>query len=202
MKFNFSVESDRSINPFVDFYEISEENAKDSSVRKVDGNGLWHIVKSHDVLPRSGKYSFAVKVIMSETNCIEVGIMSQEFIPLENKICERSIGFHYANGKVHDTNGSKEKRGTKWRVICEPIPKGKLGTIEVNVDVDGQMVYWMLDGKLLDKSVLTNYLTGLPCVGYVSMVNIDDTVMIERHQSVISARIAEKPVDRVRESAL
>ena len=84
--------------------------------------------------------------------------MPQDFTPVEHKICERSIGFHYANGKVHDTNGDKEKRGTKWRKICEPIPAGKVGTIEVDVDVDDQTIYWKLDGQILDKSTLTNYL--------------------------------------------
>ena len=60
----------------------------------------------------------------------------------------------------------------------------------------------MLEGKVLGKSVLTNYLKGLPCVGYISMVNIDDTVVIEKYQSRISEKIAEKQIDSVRESAI
>jgi hypothetical protein len=55
--------------------------------------------------------------------------MPQEFLPIENKICEKSIGFHFANGKVHDTKGVKDKRSTSWRAVCEPAPKGKVGTI-------------------------------------------------------------------------
>jgi hypothetical protein len=38
-------------------------------------------------------------------NCIEVGIMPKDFIPSANKVCDKSIGFHVANGKIHDTNG-------------------------------------------------------------------------------------------------
>ena len=55
--------------------------------------------------------------------------MPQDFVPQVNKICDKSIGFHFANGKVHDTNGLKDKRGTKWRRICDPIPNGKVGTV-------------------------------------------------------------------------
>ena len=128
-KNNFSIEKDEKVNIFSEFYDIKTDNPKYDSVTKIGGNGLWHILKGHEILPSSGKYSFETKIVKSELNCIEVGIMPQDFTPIENKICERSIGFHYANGKVHDTNGNKEKRGTKWRKICEPIPAGKVGTI-------------------------------------------------------------------------
>ena len=105
--------------------------------------------------------------------------MPQDYNPIENKICERSLGFHFANGKVHDTKGNKEKRGTSWRAICEPAPKGKLGIIEVDVDVDNQMVYWKVDGQAVGKSVLTNFLKDQPCVAFVSCVHVNDTVVFE-----------------------
>ena len=42
--------------------------------------------------------------------------MPENFVPEENKICNRSIGFHFATGKIHDTNGNKDKKVTQWRV--------------------------------------------------------------------------------------
>ena len=75
---------------------------------------MWHTLKLSKV-PKSGKFSFGVKVIQSELNCIEVGIMPQDYVPVENKICVKSLGFHFANGKVHDTSGDKTKQSTKWR---------------------------------------------------------------------------------------
>jgi hypothetical protein len=55
--------------------------------------------------------------------------MPQDFSAIENKICDKSIGFHFANGKIHDTKGVKEKKTTSWRVVSEPAAKGKLGVI-------------------------------------------------------------------------
>lgn len=40
-------------------------------------------------------------------NCIEVGVMPGDYEIVENKICVKSIGLNYANGKIHDTNGVK-----------------------------------------------------------------------------------------------
>jgi hypothetical protein len=57
-------------------------------------------------LPNSGKYSFSVAILKSKMNCIEVGIMPYDFVITENKICDKSIGYHFANGKIHDTNGN------------------------------------------------------------------------------------------------
>ena len=107
-------------------------------------------------------------------NSIEVGLMPQDYVPIENKICEKSLGFHFANGKIHDTKGKKDKKGTSWRAVCEPAEKGQLGTIELSVDADSQMIYWRLDGKVFAKSVLTDYLKSVPCVAYLSMLNQDD----------------------------
>ena len=55
--------------------------------------------------------------------------MPKDYVPIEHKICEKALGFHFANGKVHDTKGIKEKKTTSWRAICDPNPKGKLGTV-------------------------------------------------------------------------
>ena len=68
---------------------------------------MWHILKTEEILPFRGKYSVGFEIIQSLNNCIEIGIMPQNFVPIENKLCTRSIGFHFANGKVHDTNGDK-----------------------------------------------------------------------------------------------
>lgn len=48
-------------------------------------------------------------------NCIEFGIMPLDYLPIENKICVKSFGYHFANGKIHDTNGVKDKQSTSWR---------------------------------------------------------------------------------------
>ena len=177
-KISLSASIDKAVNPFIDFYRVTEGN-----LVKTGGNGMWHILKTEETLPSAGKYSFSFTVAQSEINCVEVGIMPKEYTPLENKICEKSLGFHLANGKVHDTKGNKEKRTTAWRAVCEPTPKGQLGTIQLDVDVENQMVFWKFEGKVIAKSVLTNYLKGLPCVAFVSMVHVNDVVTIERLQN-------------------
>lgn len=81
-------------------YEISQ-----SKLRKISGDGLWHSLKAQEILPVVGKYSLSYKIERSKMNCIEFGIMPKDFIPSANKVCDKSIGFHLANGKIHDTNG-------------------------------------------------------------------------------------------------
>jgi hypothetical protein len=137
-------------------------------VAKKRGNSLWHILKTEETLPSTGKYSFAVTVSHSEMNCIEVGIMPRGYVPAENKICEKSLGFHLANGRVHDTKGNKERKTTAWRAVCEQTPKGTVGTIELFVDNEARMVYWRFDGKVIGKSVITNFLNEQPLVAYIS----------------------------------
>jgi hypothetical protein len=124
-----SISSDKALNPFVDLYEV-----KGSTLTKIGGGGLWHIVKASEILPKTGKFSLSFKVIESELNCFEVGITPQDFVPIENKINEKALGFHFANGKIHDTKGVKEKKTTSWRAVCEPAEKGKVGTIELSID--------------------------------------------------------------------
>jgi hypothetical protein len=36
-----------------------------NTVKKIGGGGLWHILKAAEVLPTTGKYSLAVKVLQS-----------------------------------------------------------------------------------------------------------------------------------------
>ena len=50
--------------------------------------------------------------------------MPKDFIPIANKVCDKSIGLHVANGKIHDTNGNKEKKGTNWRAVHAPMKVG------------------------------------------------------------------------------
>jgi hypothetical protein len=75
-------------------------------------------------------------------NCIEIGVMPEDYSPIENKICVKSLGFHFANGKVHDTNGDKSKQSTKWREVCAPAMKGTVGTVELELDWDTDRLYW------------------------------------------------------------
>lgn len=77
----------------------------------------------------SGKYAIALTIVKSELNCIEVGIMPRDYVVSENKICVKSLGFHFANGKLHDTKGLRDKQTTSWREAQEPAAPGTVGTI-------------------------------------------------------------------------
>ena len=46
--------------------------------------------------------------------------MPKNIIPVENKVCDKSLGIHIANGKIHDTNGKIDKKSTIWRPITNP----------------------------------------------------------------------------------
>ena len=41
------------------------------------------------------------------------------------------------------------------------------------------MIYWQLDGKVFAKSVLTNYLKGLPCVAFFNCFSVGDKISIK-----------------------
>lgn len=78
-------------------------------------------------------------------NCIEVGIMPKKYVPISNKICEKSIGFHFANGKIHDTNGLIDKKGTSWRIVREQAKKGAFGKISLEIDNEAQGIKWLFN---------------------------------------------------------
>ena len=136
------VDQNYARNPFVTMYDV-----KKNKITKKYGDGLWHILKTEEVLPFRGKYTISVNIVESALNCIEMGIMPQEFTPVENKLCTRSIGFHFANGKIHDTNGDKEKKATSWRLAREAAQPGEKGILEMVVDVDNQLIKWRFEGK-------------------------------------------------------
>ena len=69
-RINLSVSNDKITNPFLDLFQV-----KGDTIVKTGGNGLWHILKASEVLPSTGKCSFAMKIAQSEINCVEVGIM-------------------------------------------------------------------------------------------------------------------------------
>ena len=98
-------------NPFVGLYQING-----NIIKKISNDGVWNCIKSSTVLPLTGKYVCNFKIIQSKGNCIEIGIIPQDFLPVENKICDKSIGYHVSNGKLHDTNGDKDRKTTIWRV--------------------------------------------------------------------------------------
>ena len=102
--------------------------------------------------------------------------MPRTFVPIANKVCDKSIGFHFANGKIHDTNGDKEKKGTSWRVVREPAKKGTLGKISIDVDADEQTIKWKFNGETFAESALTNYLKQKSFVGFISMFHKSDIV--------------------------
>lgn len=47
--------------------------------------------------------------------------MPKDFAPIQNKLCDRSIGFNFATGKIHDTNGDIGRKATSWRVARDPF---------------------------------------------------------------------------------
>ncbi len=105
--------------------------------------------------------------------------MPRNFIPVANKVCDKSIGFHFANGKIHDTNGDKDKKGTAWRAVREPAKKGALGKVSIDIDADLQTIKWKFDGQMFAESVLTNYLKQKSFVAFISMFNKGDSVIIK-----------------------
>ena len=74
---NLSVNSSKQKNPFIEFYEV-----KENTLRKIGGNSLWHILKANEALPSTGKYTISFKIMKSEANCIEFGILPQDYIPI------------------------------------------------------------------------------------------------------------------------
>jgi hypothetical protein len=92
-----------------------------NKITKIAGDGYWHCLKCEEILPNCGKYSIDFEIARSQLNCIELGIMPKDYVCVENKICDKSIGLNVSNGKIHDTNGDIEKQSTKWREVLNPI---------------------------------------------------------------------------------
>jgi hypothetical protein len=72
--------------------------------------------------------------------------MPWSFLPIANKVCDKSIGFHFANGRLHDTNGVIDKKSTSWRVVREQIQEGTVGTVTIAIDADTQQMKWSFNG--------------------------------------------------------
>lgn len=68
--------------------------------------------------------------------------MPYDFVITENKICDKSIGYHFANGKIHDTNGSIQKKSTTWRIVTDATKEGLTGLITLQIDSDAQKINW------------------------------------------------------------
>jgi hypothetical protein len=136
--------------------------------------------------------------------------MPKSYVPVSNKVCDKSIGFHFANGKIHDTNGAIDKKGTNWRVVREQAKKGMLGKITIEIDADAQTMKWKLNGEPFAESVITNYLKQKSFTAFASMFHKDDIVKInmvpaeegkveiqkeeEKKSETIIAKVEEKSV--------
>jgi hypothetical protein len=72
--------------------------------------------------------------------------MPSSFTPVANKVCDKSIGFHFANGRLHDTNGVVEKKATAWRMVREQAKEGTVGVVAITLDVDAQKMQWSFNG--------------------------------------------------------
>lgn len=108
--------------------------------------------------------------------------MPASFTPIANKVCDKSIGLHFANGRIHDTDGNIEKKSTAWRVVRELIPVGTVGRISLLIDVEKQNIIWSFNGVKFAESVITNYLKQKTFVAYVSMFNKGDSVRVNLKQ--------------------
>lgn len=109
-------------------------------------------------------------------NYIQFGIIPASFSPEANRICDKSIGLHFSNGKLHDTNGRFDKKTTSWRVVKDPLPKQTHGSITMLINSDAQTIQWLFNGQHFADSVITNYLKEKTYTAYISMVHIDDVV--------------------------
>ena len=158
-------------NPFIELYSISAQR-----VTKVDGDTKWHTIKSEEVLPTSGKYSILFKTVRSTVNAIEVGVMPRKYKVEANKICSSGLGFHLGNGKIHDTNGVRDKKSTAWREVCPPIAADNLGVVAMEIDADEGTVGWKFNGTKFAESVITNYLKGKNMVAFISMAHKQDAL--------------------------
>ena len=75
--------------------------------------------------------------------------MPFDYTPLSNKLCDKSIGIHLGNGKIHDTNGDKEKKSTKWRVAYQPLKLGEPFMLQLDIDADAQNMLWKINNNVM-----------------------------------------------------
>ena len=104
--------------------------------------------------------------------------MPGNFTPVVNKVCDKSIGFHFGNGRLHDTKGKIDKKTTSWRDATQGVPKGTGGIVTLRVNLEKQIMSWNLNGIEFAQSVITNYLLQKGIVAYVSSVSKGDTFTI------------------------
>ena len=69
-KINITVSEDKILSPFRSQYDVSNR-----IVTKKEGNEVWHVLKGEELLPKSGKYKFGVRILKSKMNLVEVGFM-------------------------------------------------------------------------------------------------------------------------------
>jgi len=94
---------------------------------------------------------------------------------------------------VHDTNGEKNKQSTKWREVCPPALKGVVGTIELEIDCDADVVFWKFEGKRFAESVITEYLKSKDWIAYLSLVHVNDIVSINAEPIHANNSISQPP---------
>lgn len=116
--------------------------------------------------------------------------MPTDFIATENKICDKAIGYHFGNGKIHDTNGDHNKKSTAWRIVTDPLEDGITGVLTLEIDSDSQLIYWKFNDHQFAESTITNYLKGKKCSAYISMLHVNDEVMISPRVPGDSARLS------------
>lgn len=59
------INKDLNTNPFLSLYEVSK-----NKITKKHGDGLWHILKTEDILPDSGSYTIVFDILTSSLNCV------------------------------------------------------------------------------------------------------------------------------------
>ena len=68
--------------------------------------------------------------------------MPKNYIPIEDKIYEKSLGLHIANGNIHDTNGRIDKKSTSWRNATYVRRNVCNDTIELKINADKRTIIW------------------------------------------------------------
>lgn len=90
----------------------------------------------------------------------------------------KRITFHLYDGKQMDTNGSIDSSITAWRQGDGLlVQKGIAIKVQVQINMDQNIIRWIVNGNLHAQSVISNYIKYAKAVPYLSMFHKDDLVM-------------------------
>ena len=154
-------------NPFqASFWE------KDGKVMKVADDKVWQGFVSEEIVPKDRYCSFAVRIMTSQCNNTEIGLVGQGYKMERNKTCKESVVYHLADGMV--LSGVANREGSEWKRRGQPVRQKARVLVEVKVDPERQTVTWVADGQTVGQGALSGYLKKHECVAYVMMCHKGD----------------------------